>query len=165
MQYRTQYHSPLGLITLTADGHSLTGLWMNTQPHAVLDDYIENSDLPIFQNTRSWLDIYFQGQNPQFQLPLRFTGTDFQNEVWQILADIPYGQTTTYGTIAKTLAERRDIKQMSAQAVGGAVGHNKISIIVPCHRVLGTGDKLTGYTGGLDKKIALLKLEKILPAE
>ena len=111
------------------------------------------------KQAKTWLDIYFSGREPDFKVPLHFTGTDFQNEVWEILYSIPYGQTTTYGEIAKRLAASRGLKRMSAQAVGGAVGRNEISIIVPCHRVVGSSGSLTGYAGGIDKKIELLKLE------
>ena len=106
-----------------------------------------------------WLDIYFSGQKPDFLPKLHLIGTDFQREVWDILLEIPYGQTVTYGEIARKIADKRGLKTMSAQAVGGAVGHNEISIIIPCHRVVGTNGSLTGYAGGIDKKISLLKLE------
>ncbi|HJA94337.1 MAG TPA: methylated-DNA--[protein]-cysteine S-methyltransferase, partial [Candidatus Eisenbergiella merdipullorum] len=113
-----------------------------------------------FERVKQWLDIYFSGKDPDFTIPLHFTGTAFQNEVWKILCTIPYGQTETYGEIAKQIAVRKGLPHMSAQAVGGAVGHNEISIIVPCHRVVGADGSLTGYAGGIDKKIKLLQLEK-----
>ena len=109
---------------------------------------------------KRWLDVYFSGQAPQFTVPLHFIGSDFQKEVWELLCTIPYGQTTTYGAIAKQLAAKRGLPQMSAQAVGGAVRHNEISVIVPCHRVVGANGSLTGYAGGIDKKTALLRLEQ-----
>ena len=116
----------------------------------------------MFEQAKRWLTIYFSGKEPDFQVPLHFTGTEFQNEVWEILYAIPYGQTMTYGQIAAQIAEKRGLQRMSAQAVGGAVGRNEISIIVPCHRVVGTNGSLTGYAGGIDKKIALLQLEGAL---
>ena len=161
MQYITHYHSPLGKITLAADKTGLTGLWFEGQKYFALhlEPEHEEKELPVFADAKRWLDIYFSGREPDFSLPLHFTGSDFQNEVWGILSAIPYGQTTTYGEIAKQLAQRREVPRMSAQAVGGAVGKNEISIIVPCHRVVGTNGSLTGYAGGIRRKIALLKLE------
>lgn len=161
MQYISYYKSPIGNILLAADEVGLTGLWFEGQKYYALhlEQEHEERELPVFELTKKWLDIYFSGQEPTFKVPLHFTGTDFQNEIWEILYSIPYGQTMTYGEIARALAEKRGIKQMSAQAVGGAVGHNEISILVPCHRVVGTSGSLTGYAGGIDKKIALLKLE------
>ena len=163
MQYTNHYHSPIGNILLAADDVGLTGLWFEGQKYFALylDKEREEKDLPIFEQTKHWLDLYFSGKEPDFSIPLHFTGTDFQNEVWQILCSIPYGQTMTYGQIAKQIAEKRGLARMSAQAVGGAVGHNEISIIVPCHRVVGANGSLTGYAGGIDKKVALLTLEKV----
>ena len=126
-----------------------------------LDKEHKEKEVPVFETAKRWLDIYFSGKEPDFQVPLHFTGTDFQNEVWEILYSIPYGNTMTYGEIAKKIAEKRGLKRMSAQAVGGAVGHNEISIIVPCHRVVGSNGSLTGYAGGIEKKAELLKLEKV----
>ena len=161
MQCITHYHSPLGKITLAADKTGFTGLWFEGQKYFALhlEPEHEEKELPVFADAKRWLDIYFSGREPDFSLPLHFTGSDFQNEVWGILSAIPYGQTTTYGEIAKQLAQRREVPRMSAQAVGGAVGKNEISIIVPCHRVVGTNGSLTGYAGGIRRKIALLKLE------
>ena len=161
MQYISYYKSPIGTILLAADEIGLTGLWFEGQKYYALylEKENEEKELPVFELAKKWLDIYFSGKEPKFKIPLHFTGTDFQNEVWEILYAIPYGQTMTYGEIAKVLAKKRGTKQMSAQAVGGAVGHNEISVIVPCHRVVGTNGSLTGYAGGIDKKIALLKLE------
>lgn len=161
MQYTSQYESPLGSILLAADEIGLTGLWFEGQKYFALylDREHEEKELPIFEETKRWLDIYFSGKEPDFTVPLHFTGTPFQNEVWEILYSIPYGKTMTYGEIAKRLAAQRGIDHMSAQAVGGAVGHNEISVIVPCHRVVGSNGSLTGYAGGIDKKIELLKLE------
>ena len=164
MQYISHYHSPLGDILLAADSAGLTGLWFEGQKDLALylDKEHEEKELPVFEEAKRWLDIYFSGKNPDFQVPLHFTGTDFQNEVWEILYAIPYGQTTTYGEIAAQLAKKRGLPRMSAQAVGGAVGHNEISIIVPCHRVVGASGSLTGYAGGIEKKIELLRLEGAL---
>ena len=164
MQYISHYHSPLGDILLAADSAGLTGLWFEGQKYFALylDKEHEEKELPVFEEAKRWLDIYFSGKNPDFQVPLHFTGTDFQNEVWEILYAIPYGQTTTYGEIAAQLAKKRGLPRMSAQAVGGAVGHNEISIIVPCHRVVGASGSLTGSAGGIEKKIELLRLEGAL---
>ena len=111
------------------------------------------------QKAKKWLDVYFSGEEPNFTPPLHPNGSTFRKAVWQILLDIPYGQTITYGEIARRIAVMKNTSHMSAQAVGGAVGHNEISIIIPCHRVIGTNGSLTGYAGGIDKKISLLKLE------
>lgn len=148
---------------LAADDLGLTGLWFEGQKYFALHPDKENGKkrLPVFERAVRWLDIYFSGHEPDFNLPLHFTGSEFQNEVWEMLCEIPYGHTTTYGDIAKRLAKKKGIERMSAQAVGGAVARNKISIIVPCHRVIGANGNLTGYAGGIDKKIALLKLERL----
>lgn len=167
MQYTTSYRSPLGGITLASNGEALTGLWFEGQKYYALylDKEHEEKPLPIFDEAKHWLDIYFSGREPDFTPPLYFTGTPFQNEVWTILASIPYGKTMTYGEIAHQLAEKRGLSQMSAQAVGGAVGKNEISIIVPCHRVVGTNGSLTGYAGGISKKVELLRLEGALKSD
>lgn len=147
---------------LAADEKGLTGLWFMGQKYFALylDAENEEKETQILKDAKRWLNIYFSGKEPDFEIPLHFTGTDFQNEVWKILYSIPYGKTMTYGEIASVLARRRGLKRMSAQAVGGAVGKNEISIIVPCHRVVGANGSLTGYAGGINKKIELLKLEK-----
>lgn len=162
MQYISHYASPVGNILLAADNTGLTGLWFEGQKYFALslDKEHEEKEIPLFERVKQWLDIYFSGKEPDFTVPLHFTGTAFQNEVWEILCTIPYGQTMTYGEIAKQIAVRKGLLHMSAQAVGGAVGHNEISIIVPCHRVVGADGSLTGYAGGIDKKIKLLQLEK-----
>lgn len=162
MQYISHYESPLGRILLAADEVGLTGLWFEGQKYYALslDEEHEESEQPVFAAAKDWLDLYFSGKEPDIQMPLHFTGTDFQKEVWEILCGIPYGETVTYGEIAEQMAKRRGLSHMSAQAVGGAVGHNQISVIVPCHRVLGAQGGLTGYAGGIDKKAALLELEK-----
>lgn len=162
MQYISHYDSPLGAILLAADDIGLTGLWFEGQKYfsAGLDDKCEERELPVFETAKHWLDIYFSGKEPDFTPPLNFIGTEFQKEVWEMLLAIPYGRTMSYGDIAKRIAEKRGIEHLSAQAVGGAVGHNRISVIVPCHRVVGSNGSLTGYAGGIDKKIKLLELEK-----
>lgn len=162
MQYISHYPSPLGNILLAADEEGLTGLWFEGQKYFALylDKEHEEKEIPVLEQAKQWLTVYFAGHEPDFSLPLHFTGTDFQKEVWEILCTIPYGQTTTYGKISAQLAAAKGSAHMSAQAVGGAVGHNRISIIVPCHRVVGTNGSLTGYAGGIEKKVRLLTLEK-----
>ncbi len=163
MQYISHYHSPIGNMLLTADETGLTGLWFEGQKYFALylDKEQEEKEIPLFEKVKQWLDLYFSGKEPDFPVPLHFTGTAFQNEVWEILCTIPYGQTMTYGEIAKQIAAKKGLPRMSAQAVGGAVGHNKISILVPCHRVVGANGSLTGYAGGIEKKAKLLKLENV----
>lgn len=162
MDYIYHYTSPLGGITLASDGKSLTGLWFDGQKHFADTLSAENSEaeLPIFGQTIRWLDIYFSGKNPDFTPPLKMRTTPFGKAVWEIMLTIPYGETITYGEIADKIAKQKGIERMSAQAVGGAVGRNSISLIIPCHRVVGTNGSLTGYAGGIDKKIKLLTLEK-----
>ena len=162
MHYINHFHSPLGTILLAADDTGLTGLWFEGQKDFAqgLDKETEEKEFSVFQTARRWLDVYFSGQKPDFQVPLHFQGTTFQKEVWEILLSIPYGETTTYGAIAKQLAAKRGLPHLSAQAVGSAVGHNKISIIVPCHRVIGADGSLTGYAGGIWRKEKLLALEQ-----
>ncbi len=160
--YRGTYASPLGAVTLASDGQALTGLWFEGQryyPAAPAGGW-EERELPLFEEARRWLDVYFSGRDPGAPPPLRFTGTAFQNAVWAALAAIPYGETRTYGDIARALDAQGT--RTSPRAVGGAVGRNKLSILVPCHRVLGASGSLTGYAGGLDRKIALLRLEGAL---
>lgn len=161
MMYLSHYESPLGGITMASDGRALTGLWFDGQKYFAdtLTEKYEEKVLPIFKETAQWLDTYFSGKRPGFIPHLAWKSTPFREAVWEILLTIPYGETVTYGTIAKQLAEQRGIAKMSAQAVGGAVGHNPISIIVPCHRVVGAGGNLTGYAGGIEKKVQLLTLE------
>ena len=163
MQYISRYHSPMGGILLAGDGNGLTGLWFEGQKYLArhLDKEQEEREIPLFELAKGWLDVYFSGREPDFSVPLHLMGTAFQKEVWEILRSIPYGHTMTYGEIAKQLAEKRGLPHMSAQAVGGAVGRNPISILVPCHRVVGADGSLTGYAGGIDKKGRLLKLEGV----
>lgn len=163
MQYTASYASPLGGITLASDGESLCGLWFDGQKYfaATLSGEHEERDLPVFRQTKRWLDRYFGGEAPGFTPPLLLTGSPFRLAVWNRLLQIPYGQTATYGEISAALGEEPGKRSRAAQAVGGAVGHNPISIIVPCHRVVGSGGSLTGYAGGIDKKRALLTLEGV----
>lgn len=163
MQYTTKYNSPLGEIIIAADSEGITGLWFIGQKYFAksLDKNNKEKDIPVLIKTKKWLDIYFSGIMPNFKLPIHFIGTDFQKDVWNILCEIPYGKTITYGEISKLISEKKKIKSMSSQAVGGAVGRNNISIIVPCHRVIGRDGNLTGYAGGIDRKRELLKLEKL----
>lgn len=159
MDYIHYYQSPLGEIILTSDGKSLTGLSYDF-PEMLLPYFIEKP-LPIFTETDRWLDIYFSGKNPDFTPKLHLKVTGFRKMVWDILLTIPFGQTITYGEIASRIAKQRGIPRMSAQAVGGAVGHNPIALIIPCHRVVGANGSLTGYAGGIDKKEQLLRLEQV----
>lgn len=155
------YESPLGGITLGSDGKALTGLWFDGQEHyaVTLQSQAEHRRLPVFDETCRWLDIYFSGRAPDFTPELVLHGTPFRKAVWDILLTIPFGKTMSYGEIAERFAHQRGISRMSAQAVGGAVGHNPVSIIVPCHRVVGADGSLTGYAGGLERKARLLEIE------
>lgn len=163
MMYTLHYDSPLGGILLAADEVGLTGLWFDGEKYFAdtLDPEHMAQETPILREAKRWLDVYFRGQEPDFTPPLHPIGSPFRQEVWALLLQIPYGQTMTYGALAKQLAAMHGLSRMSAQAVGGAVGHNEISIIIPCHRVVGTNGSLTGYAGGIDKKAKLLTLEKI----
>lgn len=163
MNYIQKYNSPFGEMLMLSDGTVLTGLVFDGQKYfenKEVSDYVDR-DLQVFKEVKEWLDIYFDGKKPDFIPPISLNGSDFRKAVWEILMTIPYGQVCTYGDIAKKIAAKRGIARMSAQAVGGAVGHNPIAIIVPCHRVIGTNGSLIGYAGGLDKKEALLRLEGI----
>ena len=164
MKHICSYRSPLGNITLEADDRELTGLWFDGQKF--FPDFSEKrfdeKETRALRLAKEWLDIYFSGKEPDIKVPMRFSGTAFRNEVWEILLSIPYGKTVTYGQIAEMLAKKRGTERMSARAVGGAVGHNRISIIVPCHRVIGSDGNLTGYAGGTETKRELLKLEGVL---
>ena len=145
------------------DVFSVTGLWFDGEKYFadVLDPEHIARETPILLDAKHWLDAYFSGQEPDFTPPLHPIGSPFRQEVWELLLQIPYGQTTTYGALAKQLAEKQGRPRMSAQAVGGAVGHNRIAIIIPCHRVVGTNGSLTGYAGGIDKKEKLLRMEHV----
>lgn len=165
MIYTTHYKSPIGEILLASDGDSLIGLWLENQKYflaTIKEETIDKPDLKVFIQTQLWLEYYFQGEKLSIKdLPLAPRGTPFRQEVWQILCEIPYGEVITYGEVAKKMAERHHKQTMSAQAIGGAVAHNPISIIIPCHRVVGSHGSLTGYAGGIDKKIKLLELEGV----
>jgi len=166
MIYTTTISSPLGLLTLAAENDSLIGLWTYNQKYhgsLIHKDMVKNADLPVFKLTQLWLIKYFNGKNPPLsEIPFSLnTTSEFRKAVWQILCNIPYGKVLTYGEIAKKIAKQFNKETMSSQAVGGAVGHNPISIIIPCHRVVGTNNSLTGYAGGLDKKMQLLTIEGI----
>lgn len=154
MTYTCIYDSPLGPLTLSSDGESLTALEFGAKTNTG-----NLSDLPVFNDTRKWLDIYFHGDIPDFLPKIKIGGSEFKQKVCEIMSRIPYGQTTTYGSIAKEIAQYLGKERMSAQAVGGAVGHNPVAIIIPCHRVLGAQGRLTGYAYGLDIKIKLLQIE------
>ena len=163
MDYNWHYDSPLGGITLASDGEALTGLWFDGQIYFAdtMSEDSKKEELPIFVQTSHWLDSYFSGKEPDFTPRLKMNTTPFRKAVWEILLTIPFGKTMTYGEIAKLIAQNRGISQMSAQAIGGAVGHNSIALIIPCHRVVGSKGNLTGYAGGLDKKVKLLRLEGV----
>ena len=163
MKYTAHYDSPLGGITFASDGEALTGLWFDGQKFfadTLGAQYEDCTSLPVLAETRRWLDIYFSGRIPSFVPSLRFECTEFRRKVWEILLTIPYGHTVSYGDIARRIAKQMGLACMSAQAVGGAVGHNPISIIIPCHRVVGSDGSLTGYAGGMERKQALLQLER-----
>ncbi len=184
MIYIEHYRSPLGGITIAGSGSEITGLWFDGQKYfgSTLSSEYEEKSLPVFTETKKWLDIYFSGKEPDFTPPLKWETTPFRKAVWEILLTIPYGQTMTYGEIGERISMEtlsalqketalweeaplpekipKSSGKMSAQAVGGAVGHNPISLIIPCHRVVGADGKLTGYAGGLEKKRQLLILEK-----
>lgn len=164
MYYSAHYASPLGEILLASDDSNIIGLWFINQKYigkTKPEDLCEKDSLPILQKGLAWLDAYFDGKNPSLsELSLTPIGGDFRQQVWKILTEIPYGELTTYGCIAKEAAKRMGKDSMSAQAVGGAVGHNPISIMIPCHRVVGADGNLTGYAGGIEKKVKLLKHEK-----
>ena len=172
MEYFYHYESPLGGIIITSDGEALTGLRFDRQQticgsnDSDQEDSEPNHDsvhaeehLPVFKQTIKWLDIYFSGEEPGFTPPLRMEATAFRKMVWEILLTIPYGETMSYGEIADLIAKQKGIRKMSAQAVGGAVGNNPISLIIPCHRVIGADGSMVGYGSGIDKKIKLLELE------
>ena len=165
MYYSTTYSSPVGVLTLACDENNLVGLWMEvhkyhepSSPEAMAD----NKTMPVLDAAKDWLDRYFNGEKTSFsELPLAPIGSDFRQMVWEILCEIPYGEVITYGAIAKKMAVEMNKETMSGQAVGGAVGHNPISIIIPCHRVVGSNGSLTGYAGGIETKVKLLELEGV----
>ena len=160
--FESRLHSPLGEVRLRSDGESLIGLWFVGQVNDAkdIDDIEIKNDLPIFGQVESWLESYFSGKQASITIPLQPKGTSFQQRVWQILQEIPYGKTMTYGEIAQRIAKEKGVETFSAQAVGQAVGKNPISILIPCHRVLGKNGALTGYAGGIYRKEKLLQLER-----
>ena len=163
MNYTCSIDSPVGMLTIASDGTSIIGLWIEGQKYFAdtLEESSAQPDLPVFENTKEWLTCYFSGRKPAITPPLAPKGSSFRQAVWSILCEIPYGQVRTYGDIANQLARQTGKGHMSAQAVGGAVGHNPISLIIPCHRVVGADGSLTGYAGGIHKKERLLQLEGI----
>lgn len=156
MMYYSCYESPVGFLRLESDGENLTGLYFTEE------SAFPSAEIPLFAAVKNWLDVYFAGSPREPDFPIRLTGTAFQLQVWEILRSIPFGETLTYGDIAREMAMQTGKIRMSAQAVGQAVGRNPVSIIIPCHRVIGAGGKLTGYAAGLEKKILLLKHEGYL---
>lgn len=162
MHYIFRYDSVMGKMMMASDGEALVGLWFEGQKHfaSTLEPLYKEEKLPVFEQTCKWLMIYFSGIQPDFTPVIRLKGTAFQQIVWQLLLDVPYGKTVTYKKLAEQITSLTG-KTISFQAVGGAVGRNPISIIVPCHRVVGTDGSLTGYAGGLSKKAALLALERV----
>lgn len=163
MFYSIYDSSPVGHLTMASDGNKIVGLWIEGQKYffnTLSEQPEERNDFPVFQKAKDWLDRYFAGKRPEIsELPLAPIGGEFRQGVWEILCKIPYGEVMTYGEIAKIMAARMGRDKMSAQAVGGAVGHNPISIIIPCHRVVGANGNLTGYAGGIKLKVKLLELE------
>mgnify|MGYP004584479887 FL=1 len=161
MVYTTEYASPLGPIMLACDEDAIIGLWFNGQRYFgnILPEQTEQKEQPLFADATRWLDVYFSGRAPDFLPPLRYDSTPFRKTVCEIMLTIPYGRTMTYGEIAAEIARQQGLEKMSAQAVGGAVGHNPISLMIPCHRVVGTNGSLTGYGGGIARKVKLLELE------
>ena len=162
MDFISHYSSPLGGITLASDGTYLVGLWFDGQKYyasTLNKEHEERHDLPVFEQTRRWLDLYFSGAIPDFTPALLMRTCDFRCRVWEILLTIPYGHTMTYGEIARIIAREKGLKNMSAQAIGNAVSHNPISLIIPCHRVIGANGSLTGYAGGIERKRWLLERE------
>ena len=162
MTFIQHLDSPLGPILLAADDVGLTGLWFEGQKYfaATLPAEVQTKETPALREGRRWLDLYFAGKEPKTSPPLHLIGTPFRLSVWKLLSEIPYGKTTTYGDIAQRLAQERGLPRLSARAVGSAVGRNPISLIIPCHRVIGRNGRLTGYAGGLHRKAYLLAMEK-----
>lgn len=165
MIYSARYLSPLGEITIVSDEVSLLGVYFEGQKYfygSLEEEPVEKDDIPVLESAKKWLERYFEGKKPDIsELPLAPAGSEFRQAVWKILCEIPYGSVIAYGDIAKKIAEERGLYNMSAQAVGGAVGHNPISIIIPCHRVVGSNGSFTGYAGGIERKEELLRLEGV----
>jgi methylated-DNA-[protein]-cysteine S-methyltransferase len=163
MEYYNKVESPVGVLTISSDGENITGLWIEGQKYfcRTLEKDASQKDLDIFENAKIWLECYFSGNKPDFNLPLEPKGSAFQKDIWDILIKIPYGETITYGKIAEKYKSQKNGKNVSARAVGGAVGRNPISIIIPCHRVIGSNGSLTGYAGGINNKKMLLEYEGV----
>ena len=160
--YYCTYESKIGLLYLISDGKSLIGCYLEGQKYFPnnIDNYYLNEELSILVKSKDWLEKYFNGENPSIdEIPLNFNGTEFRKTVWEVLKEISYGKLVTYKHIAEKIAKAKGIKTMSAQAVGGAVGHNPLLIFIPCHRVIGVDGSLTGYAAGLENKRFLLNLE------
>ena len=160
--YYCTYESKIGLLYLISDGKSLIGCCLEGQKYFPnnIDNYYLNEELSILVKSKEWLERYFNGENPSIdEIPLNYTGTEFRKTVWEVLKEISYGELVTYKHIAEIIAKGKGLKTMSAQAVGGAVGHNPLLIFIPCHRVIGTDGRLTGYAAGLENKKFLLNLE------
>lgn len=163
MKTKSHYDSPLGGITLITDETALLGLWFDWQPGYADDDSAVLGDSPTIGAAKRWLDEYFAGCIPRTEVPLRLEGTPFRKEAWALLRKVPYGETVSYGGLARRLElKRADGRRVSARAIGGAVHRNPIALIVPCHRVVGADGSLTGYAGGIETKIRLLQLEGVL---
>ncbi len=163
MIYTTKYHSPIGTITLLAKEKKLIGLYFENQKYSfkTQEQTKENSHLEVFKKTKDWLERYFNGLQPAIEeLEIQIEGSEFRKQIWKLLCKIPYGEVTTYKKIAEQIAKEKGLKKMSAQAVGNAISHNPISILIPCHRVIGSNGQLTGYAGGIEKKKYLLELER-----
>lgn len=161
MEYFYEYKSAIGDITITSNETGITGVRFKRQSENEDPHDKKYKEVSTIKDAKKWLDIYFSGKNPEFIPAINPEGTGFQKLVWEMLLEIPYGKTTTYGEIARKIAEIKNVSRMSAQAVGGAVGKNPIAIIIPCHRVVGKNGNMTGYAYGIDKKIALLELEGV----
>ncbi len=161
MKYMCNYNSAIGNLILASNGEAITGIWFEDQKNFINTFKEINENLPIFKRTKNWLDIYFSGKEPDFMPKVFLEGSDFRIRVWEYLKKIPYGKVITYGDIAKDIAKEKGIRKMSAQAVGSAIGHNPVGIIIPCHRVIGNKNNLTGYAGGIERKRELLRLEGI----
>lgn len=162
MQYCGRYASPLGEILLAADELGMIGLWFEGQRYfgCGLEENRQTRETPVLETARRWLDVYFSGQEPSFSVPLHVQGTEFQQRVWRVLLTIPYGTISTYGQIARQMAAENGGGRVSARAVGHAVGRNPVSLLIPCHRVIGADGSLTGYAGGVSRKASLLALEQ-----
>lgn len=165
MIFNTDFESPIGKITLTAENEKLTGLWLEGQNYfesTINEEMMKDDNLKIFKEVRNWLDKYFTKKKPDIsELALSPSGSEFRKSVWLVLCKVPYGEVTTYGKVAREVAKERGMAKMSAQAIGGALAHNPISIIIPCHRVVGSDGSLIGYAGGIDRKIKLLEYEGV----